>query len=130
MHDRVKFYMSVNSDVAVEALVQQTAAACTQRIERPTVHNPTTTATMASPTGSSASSQSIPSPLPSPVCPSSLSMETPSLGSSELLPRPKRGAPPVAPATPKPIPNPKDKKKKGKKEDKNKPLDPALCEGW
>ncbi|KAJ7187826.1 hypothetical protein C8R46DRAFT_1340764 [Mycena filopes] len=37
-------------------------------------------------------------PLPIPVSPQSLSVEIPSLGSDERLPRPKRGAPPVAPA--------------------------------
>ncbi|KAK6996993.1 hypothetical protein R3P38DRAFT_3048411 [Favolaschia claudopus] len=69
---------------------------------------------------SSHSLASLTPPLPSPVAPSSLTVETPSLG-NELLPRPKRGAPPVAPAP---------KKGQKKQEDKNKPLDPALCEGW
>jgi len=70
---------------------------------------------------SNSSNYSLQSPLPSPVSPSSLTVETPSLG-DELLPRPKRGAPQVAPAP-----------KKGSKEDKkkkNKQLDPALCAEW
>ncbi|KAJ6456374.1 hypothetical protein C8R45DRAFT_1222072 [Mycena sanguinolenta] len=88
----------------------------------PTPHNPHPTCntphTMSS-TASNASSYSLASPLPSPVSPSSLTVETPSLGDT-LLPRPKRGAPPVAPAP----------KKKDQKKDENAPLDPALCEGW
>ncbi|KAF8128310.1 hypothetical protein K438DRAFT_2000433 [Mycena galopus ATCC 62051] len=74
-------------------------------------------------TASNSSSYSLSTPLPSPVSPSSLTVETPSLGDA-LLPRPKRGAPPVAPALP-----PK-KKTDPKEEHENKPLDPALCEGW
>ncbi|KAF7376647.1 hypothetical protein MSAN_00081500 [Mycena sanguinolenta] len=47
---------------------------------------------MNSSTASNSSSYSLASPLPSPVSPSSLTVETPSLGDA-LLPRPKRGAP-------------------------------------
>ncbi|KAJ7033501.1 hypothetical protein C8F04DRAFT_1354503 [Mycena alexandri] len=39
--------------------------------------------------------QAYPYPLPVPIPPSSLSMPAPSLGSNEILPRPKRGAPPI-----------------------------------
>ncbi|KAJ7162218.1 hypothetical protein C8R46DRAFT_1222360 [Mycena filopes] len=76
----------------------------------------------------SSQSSSVSTPLPSPVSPTSLSMETPSLGSHDLLPRPKRGAPPIAP----PPSTKKDKKKEQKKkeEEKKKGLNPALCEGW
>jgi hypothetical protein len=81
-------------------------------------------------TASNSSSYSL-SSLPSPVSPTSLTVETPSLGDA-LLPRPKRGAPQVAPASKKPEPEPegKDKKKKDKKKKNTAPLDPALCEGW
>ncbi|KAJ7625460.1 hypothetical protein B0H17DRAFT_1188081 [Mycena rosella] len=89
-----------------------------------TTHPAPTAATMNSTTNSSSYSL----PLPSPVSPSSLSMETPSLGSSELLPRPKRGAPPVAPHSSKKADAPTDKN--GKKDEKPAVLDPALCEGW
>jgi hypothetical protein len=79
-------------------------------------------------TASNSSSYSL-SPLPSPVSPTSLTVETPSLGDA-LLPRPKRGAPQVAPASKKPEAEGKDKKKKDKKKKETAPLDPALCEGW
>ncbi|KAJ7141121.1 hypothetical protein C8R44DRAFT_866771 [Mycena epipterygia] len=79
---------------------------------------PTRSSIMPSTAGST-SSFSITPALPSPVSPTSLSMETPSLGSSDLLPRPKRGAPPVAPAPAK-----KDLDKKDEK------LNPALCAEW
>ncbi|KAJ6538783.1 hypothetical protein DFH09DRAFT_1323456 [Mycena vulgaris] len=76
---------------------------------------------------STGSSSSFSLSLPSPISPTSLSMETPSLGSSDILPRPKRGAPPVAPPPAKKV-DPK-KAKKDKKKNAG-PLDPALCEGW
>nr|GAT59316.1 predicted protein [Mycena chlorophos] len=73
---------------------------------------------MAAAASTSSSSTSLYNPLPTPVSPTSLSMETPSLGSNSILPRPKRGAPPVAPA----------KKDEGKKKkDADAPLNPALC---
>jgi len=76
---------------------------------------------------SKASSISIPSPLPSPVSPTSLSMETPSLGSHDILPPPKRGAPPVPSAAM--LKKMKEEEEKKKKE--NPALEnPALCEGW
>ncbi|KAJ7213024.1 hypothetical protein GGX14DRAFT_696930 [Mycena pura] len=79
--------------------------------------------TRSSSTPSSSESITLSFPLPIPVSPKSLSIEP--LGSNEILPRPKRGAPPVAPAAPKVG---KDKKP----EDSEAPqgLDPALCEGW
>ncbi|KAJ7034073.1 hypothetical protein C8F04DRAFT_1183591 [Mycena alexandri] len=66
-------------------------------------------------------------PLPTPVSPKSLSVDIPSLGSDEVLPPPKRGAPPVAPAA-----TPAEKRRSFRQSLRlGKPmLDPALCEEW
>ncbi|KAJ7689608.1 hypothetical protein B0H17DRAFT_1134937 [Mycena rosella] len=68
--------------------------------------------------------------LPSPVSPTSLSMPTPSMGSDEVLPPPKRGAPPVAPAGS--VTTAAEKRRSWRRSLRlGKPvLDPALCEGW
>ncbi|KAJ6573478.1 hypothetical protein DFH09DRAFT_1312183 [Mycena vulgaris] len=67
--------------------------------------------------------------LPTPVSPKSLSMETPSLGSNEILPRPKCGAPPVAPAIAA-----AERRRSFRQSLKlggvKSGLDPALCEEW
>ncbi|KAJ7233904.1 hypothetical protein C8J57DRAFT_1531954 [Mycena rebaudengoi] len=103
---------------------------------QPAVHPPRPSVPTRSPMGrnvktnvkTSAGSSTISLPLPSPVSPASLSMETPSLGSHELLPRPKRGAPIVQPAQPR---KKKVQPAEGEETDaKPEPLSPALCEGW
>ncbi|KAF7375405.1 hypothetical protein MSAN_00428100 [Mycena sanguinolenta] len=58
---------------------------------------------------------------------------TTSRGSDDILPRPQRGAPPVAPAL---SPEERKQKQRGVKHSLRRaiglraPLDPALCEGW
>ncbi|KAJ7442700.1 hypothetical protein B0H11DRAFT_2251307 [Mycena galericulata] len=62
-----------------------------------------------------------------------------SLGSDEILPRPRQGAPPVAPATTPAEREAEQKEKRGVVHKLRRavgiqptasPLDPALCEGW
>ncbi|KAJ7748956.1 hypothetical protein B0H16DRAFT_1461457 [Mycena metata] len=73
---------------------------------------------------------SVPYPYPAPVPPPF----TTSRGSDDVLPHPRHGAPPVAPAK-----TPEQRRKEQKRrrsllsfaiERKHQILDPALCEGW
>ncbi|KAJ7803478.1 hypothetical protein B0H14DRAFT_3487258 [Mycena olivaceomarginata] len=118
--------MSACSPLLASAIIFGTAG--TPRIPQHAPQFDVHSASTMTSTASNSSSYSL-SPLPSPVSPTSLTVETPSLGDA-LLPRPKRGAPQVAPASKKPEAEGKDKKKKDKKKKDTAPLDPALCEGW
>ncbi|KAJ7646601.1 hypothetical protein FB45DRAFT_1018913 [Roridomyces roridus] len=86
-----------------------------------------TTKTMSTSTstrGSSSTMTSLPPvSMPRPVNPDTLSMKTPSHGNDDVLPPPRRGAPPVAPAR---------VTQQGQQNQTRAPeqLDPALCEGW
>ncbi|KAJ7149612.1 hypothetical protein C8R46DRAFT_1230291 [Mycena filopes] len=78
------------------------------------------------------STTSAPYPYPAPVPPPF----TTSRGSDELLPRPRHGAPPVAPAQTAEERAKKQKRRRSllgfavRRKPEVAPLNPALCEGW
>ncbi|KAJ7719021.1 hypothetical protein DFH07DRAFT_973069 [Mycena maculata] len=76
-------------------------------------------------------------PLPVPIPPESFSMPAPSLGSNAVLPRPKRGAPPIDPPRPRAITEQglglsvrvkKAMRRKSAKTPSN--VHPAVCAEW